>query len=71
MQLLDPVPLFTGPQAGAALDRGLSKGQRLQLCGLQGSRQQVLLPRTGQRCGSPRACASGWIPRGARTAALP
>jgi len=70
VQLLDPVPLFTGPQASAALDRGLSKGQRLQLCRQEGTRQQVLLPRAGQRCDGPKACASGWIPRGAKTAAL-
>ena len=71
VQLLDPVPLFTGPQANAALDRGLPKGQRLQLCGAKGTRQQVLLPRAVQRCAGPQGCASGWIPRSARTGPAP
>jgi hypothetical protein len=70
VQLLDPVPLFTGPQANAALDRALQKGQRLQLCGVQGQRRQVLLPRAGQRCSGPGDCASGWVPANARTGAL-
>ncbi len=71
VQLLEPAPLFTGPQAQAALDRALPAGQRLQLCGAQGQRQQVLLPRAGQRCSGPTACASGWIPRAARTGPAP
>ena len=71
VQLLDPVPLFTGPQADAALYRGLPKGQRLQLCGAQGPRQQPLLPRAGPRCAGPQGCASGGILRSARTGATP
>jgi hypothetical protein len=71
VRLLDPTPLFTGPQAGAALDRALPRGQAVLLCGTQGPRQQVLLPRSGQRCGSPTSCASGWIARGARTGPSP
>lgn len=71
VQLLEPAPLFTGPQAQAALDRGLAEGQRLQLCAVQGQRQQVLLPRPGLSCSGPAACASGWIPRSARTGPAP
>ncbi|MBP6252253.1 MAG: hypothetical protein KA387_05830 [Rubrivivax sp.] len=66
--LLEPTPLFSGPQAGAALDRALPRGQAVLLCMEQGQRQQVLLPRPGQRCaGSASSCAGGWIARGTRT----
>ena len=70
MQLLDPVPLFVGPQAQAALDRGLKQGQWLHLCGVQGQRRQVLLPRPAPRCTGPGDCDSGWIPANARTGFL-
>jgi hypothetical protein len=65
--LLDPTPLFTGPGPTAALDRPLSKGQPLLLCGVQGQRQQVLLPRPGRPCSGPADCSGGWIPAHTRT----
>lgn len=65
--LREPAPLFTGPGAGAALDQALPAGKAVVLCGVQGQRRQVLLPRPGQRCPSATACASGWIPRNAKT----
>lgn len=68
VRLLEPTPLFAGPQAGAALDRALPRGQAVLLCGERGQRQQVLLPRPGERCaGSAPPCAGGWIARGTRT----
>jgi hypothetical protein len=66
--LQETTPLFTGPGPTAALDRALSKGQSLLLCGAQGQRQQVLLPRPGRTCRGPADCTAGWIPTSAKLA---